>query len=67
MDTAGKDGAIKHVMADRRNPQGQKSIVLNNLSVEELSHDYLWRARSCISRNGDRSGYITDQIMKKIL
>ncbi|HEY4789191.1 MAG TPA: polyphosphate kinase 2 family protein [Bacteroidales bacterium] len=43
MDTAGKDGAIKHVMAGL-NPQSTHVHSFKQPSAEELDHDYLWRA-----------------------
>ncbi len=43
MDTAGKDGAIKHVMSGV-NPQGCQVASFKVPTPEELSHDFLWRA-----------------------
>ncbi len=43
MDTAGKDGAIKHVMSGI-NPQGCEVFGFKQPSAEELRHDFLWRA-----------------------
>jgi PPK2 family polyphosphate:nucleotide phosphotransferase len=42
MDTAGKDGLIKHVMGGM-NPQSCDVIPFKQPSPEELSHDFLWR------------------------
>ncbi|HEV2360570.1 MAG TPA: PPK2 family polyphosphate kinase, partial [Acidimicrobiales bacterium] len=42
MDAAGKDGTIKHVMSGV-NPQGCDVVSFKQPSVEELSHDWLWR------------------------
>jgi PPK2 family polyphosphate:nucleotide phosphotransferase len=42
MDTAGKDGVIKHVMGGM-NPQSCDVIPFKQPSPEELSHDFLWR------------------------
>lgn len=42
MDTAGKDGAIKHVMKGF-NPQGVKVASFKAPSSLELEHDYFWR------------------------
>ncbi|MFA8437063.1 MAG: polyphosphate kinase 2 family protein [Marinifilaceae bacterium] len=42
MDTAGKDGVIKHVMSGL-NPQGTQVHSFKAPSEEELDHDYLWR------------------------
>lgn len=41
-DTAGKDGAIRHVMSGI-NPQGCRVHSFKTPSKEELEHDYLWR------------------------
>ncbi len=42
MDTAGKDGTIRHVF-DGVNPQGVKVASFGVPTEKELSHDYLWR------------------------
>jgi PPK2 family polyphosphate:nucleotide phosphotransferase len=42
MDTAGKDGTIRHVF-DGVNPQGVKVASFGVPTDEELAHDYLWR------------------------
>ncbi len=42
MDTAGKDGTIKHVMRGV-NPQGVNVTSFKVPTPEELAHDYLWR------------------------
>ena len=42
MDTAGKDGTIRHVMSGV-NPQGCQVSAFKAPSAEELDHDYLWR------------------------
>jgi PPK2 family polyphosphate:nucleotide phosphotransferase len=42
MDTAGKDGTIKHVMSGV-NPQGCRVTSFKVPSEEELDHDFLWR------------------------
>jgi PPK2 family polyphosphate:nucleotide phosphotransferase len=51
MDTAGKDGAIKHVMSGL-NPQGTKVHSFKKPSDEELDHDYLWRANLHLPERG---------------
>src|SRR5690242_1909278 len=51
MDTAGKDGAIKHVMSGV-NPQGVQVISFKQPSDEELRHDYLWRASKALPGRG---------------
>lgn len=43
MDAAGKDGTIKHVMSGV-NPQGAAVYSFKAPSLEDLDHDYLWRA-----------------------
>jgi PPK2 family polyphosphate:nucleotide phosphotransferase len=42
MDTSGKDGTIRHVMAGF-NPVGTRVVSFKKPSAEELDHDYLWR------------------------
>jgi PPK2 family polyphosphate:nucleotide phosphotransferase len=42
MDTSGKDGTIKHVLAEV-NPQGCRVEPFKVPTEEELSHDFLWR------------------------
>jgi PPK2 family polyphosphate:nucleotide phosphotransferase len=42
MDTAGKDGTIKHVMTGI-NPQGCRVDSFKQPTAEELVHDFLWR------------------------
>ena len=42
MDTAGKDGAIAHVMSGV-NPQGCKVVAFKTPSATEAAHDFLWR------------------------
>ncbi len=42
IDTAGKDGTIRHVMT-AFNPQGCYAVPFKVPSVEEAAHDYLWR------------------------
>lgn len=42
MDTSGKDGAIKHVMAPI-NPQGCVVTAFKAPTPTELAHDFLWR------------------------
>ena len=51
MDAAGKDGAIKHVMSGI-NPQGCDVHSFKAPSVEELDHDYLWRAHKALPARG---------------
>src|SRR6266404_8469298 len=51
MDAAGKDSAIKHVMSGV-NPQGCQVSSFKQPSVEELDHDYMWRASKVLPRRG---------------
>jgi PPK2 family polyphosphate:nucleotide phosphotransferase len=51
MDTAGKDGTIKHVMSGL-NPQSTQVHSFKQPSPEELDHDYLWRAMKCMPERG---------------
>lgn len=52
MDSAGKDGAIKHVMSGL-NPQGVQVYAFKQPSVEELDHDYLWRINRRLPERGN--------------
>ena len=52
MDTAGKDGAIAHVMSGV-NPQGCRVVSFKRPSAEELDHDYLWRTTKQLPARGD--------------
>lgn len=61
MDTAGKGGAIRHVMSGV-NPQGCQVHSFGRPSEEELEHDFLWRCITRLPRRGmigifDRSYY----------
>lgn len=51
MDTAGKDGAIKHVLSGV-NPAGVDVYSFKQPSVLERSHDYLWRAVQALPARG---------------
>jgi PPK2 family polyphosphate:nucleotide phosphotransferase len=52
VDAAGKDGAIKHVMAGL-NPQGCIVHPFKVPTAEELDHDFLWRAAARLPPRGD--------------
>lgn len=52
MDSAGKDGAVKHVMSGL-NPQGVQVYSFKQPSAEELDHDYLWRINRCLPQRGN--------------
>ena len=51
MDTSGKDGTIKKVMADV-NPQGCRVESFKVPSAEELAHDFLWRVHKVVPGRG---------------
>lgn len=53
MDTAGKDGTIRHVMRGF-NPQSCRVTSFKQPGVEELAHDFLWR----VSRAAPRKGFV---------
>jgi PPK2 family polyphosphate:nucleotide phosphotransferase len=52
MDTAGKDGAIKHVMTGV-NPAGVNVHSFKQPSAEEMRHDYLWRTSKVLPARGE--------------
>jgi PPK2 family polyphosphate:nucleotide phosphotransferase len=52
IDAAGKDSAIKHVMAGL-NPQGCIVHPFKAPTAEELDHDFLWRAVKRLPPRGD--------------
>jgi PPK2 family polyphosphate:nucleotide phosphotransferase len=51
MDTAGKDGVIKHVMSGL-NPQGCHVVSFKRPSDEELDHNFLWRYMQALPERG---------------
>jgi len=51
MDTAGKDGTIRHVMT-AVNPQSCQVVSFKQPSAEELDHDFLWRIHKAVPRRG---------------
>ena len=51
MDSAGKDGVIRHVMSGV-NPQGCQVFSFKQPSAEELKHDFLWRTTKCLPERG---------------
>ena len=51
MDTAGKDGTIRHVMSGV-NPQGTQVHSFKAPSAEELDHDFLWRSVQALPGRG---------------
>jgi PPK2 family polyphosphate:nucleotide phosphotransferase len=52
MDTAGKDGTIRHVMGGL-NPQGCRVQSFKAPSVTELDHDFLWRIHRVVPSRGE--------------
>ena len=52
MDTAGKDGVIKHMMGGL-NPQGCEVHPFKAPTSRELDHDFLWRAAVRLPARGD--------------
>lgn len=51
MDTAGKDGTIRHVMSGV-NPQGVQVHSFKAPSPQELNHDFLWRSTKVLPERG---------------
>jgi PPK2 family polyphosphate:nucleotide phosphotransferase len=51
MDSAGKDGAIRHVMSGV-NPEGCEVFSFKQPSAEELQHDFLWRTTCRLPERG---------------
>ena len=52
MDTAGKDGTIRHVMAGV-SPQSVRAVAFKQPTAVELSHDFLWRIHAHVPGNGE--------------
>ncbi len=51
IDSAGKDGAIRHVMSGI-NPEGCEVYSFKQPSAEELKHDFLWRTTCRLPERG---------------
>jgi PPK2 family polyphosphate:nucleotide phosphotransferase len=51
MDSAGKDGAIRHVLSGI-NPEGCQVASFKQPSAEELKHDFLWRTTCRLPERG---------------
>jgi len=51
MDTAGKDGTIRHVMSSM-SPQGCRVTSFKSPTPDELAHDFLWRIHWAIPERG---------------
>ena len=52
MDTAGKDGIIRHVMSGM-NPQGCRVSTFGVPNEREIDHDFLWRTTLELPRRGE--------------
>ncbi len=65
MDAAGKDGTIKHVMSGV-NPQGCSVHSFKQPSVEDLQHDFLWRAAKVLPERG-RVGIFNRSYYEEVL
>jgi PPK2 family polyphosphate:nucleotide phosphotransferase len=65
MDSAGKDGIIKHVMSGV-NPQGCQVISFKQPSAEELKHDFLWRSVRALPERG-RIGIFNRSYYEEVL
>ena len=65
MDAAGKDGTIKHVLSGV-NPEGCEVTSFKQPSVEELNHDFLWRAAKRVPERG-RIGIFNRSYYEEVL
>ena len=70
MDTAGKDGTIRHVLG-HVNPQGVRVTAFKVPSAEEAAHDFLWRIHRAAPERGqimifNRSHY-EDVLVTRVL
>ena len=65
MDTAGKDGAIRHVMSGV-NPQGCQVFSFQHPSATELLHDFLWRSTRDLPERG-RIGIFNRSYYEEVL
>jgi PPK2 family polyphosphate:nucleotide phosphotransferase len=65
MDSAGKDGAIRHVMSGV-NPQGCQVFSFKQPSAEELEHDFLWRTTRSLPERG-RIGIFNRSYYEEVL
>ena len=65
MDSAGKDGAIRHVMSGV-NPQGCEVFSFKQPSAEELEHDFLWRTNCRLPERG-RIGIFNRSYYEEVL
>ena len=65
MDTAGKDGVVRHVMSGV-NPQGTQVHSFKAPSAEELDHDFLWRTTKALPERG-RIGIFNRSYYEEVL
>jgi len=65
MDSAGKDGAIRHVMSGV-NPQGCQVFSFKEPSSVELDHDFLWRTTRSLPERG-RIGIFNRSYYEEVL
>jgi PPK2 family polyphosphate:nucleotide phosphotransferase len=65
IDSAGKDGAIRHVMSGV-NPQGCEVFSFKQPSAEELEHDFLWRTTRRLPERG-RIGIFNRHYYEEVL
>ena len=65
MDSAGKDGAIRHVMSGV-NPEGCEVFSFKQPSAEELEHDFLWRTTCRLPERG-RIGIFNRSYCEEVL
>jgi PPK2 family polyphosphate:nucleotide phosphotransferase len=52
MDTSGKDGAVRHVMAEA-SPQNIRVVSFKKPTEPELDRDYLWRVHTQVPAKGE--------------
>jgi PPK2 family polyphosphate:nucleotide phosphotransferase len=65
IDSAGKDGAIRHVLSGV-NPQGCEVFSFKQPSAEELEHDFLWRTTCRLPERG-RIGVFNRSYYEEVL
>ncbi len=65
IDSAGKDGAIRHVMSGI-NPEGCEVYSFKQPSAEELKHDFLWRTTCRLPERG-RIGIFNRSYYEEVL
>ncbi len=65
MDSAGKDGAISHLLTGV-NPQGCEVFSFRHPTPAELEHDFLWRTTRCLPARG-RIGVFNRSYYEEVL